>query len=68
MIYVGKHDTIQNMPAPTPDIKGIKKFLEYRSKGLTYRDIQKIMGKDLKTLHRWNKYPVGKIQKLSTVQ
>jgi DNA-directed RNA polymerase specialized sigma24 family protein len=56
------------MPAPTPDIKGIKKFLEYRSKGLTYRDIQKIMGKDLKTLHRWNKYPVGKIQKLSTVQ
>lgn len=44
------------MPLPTPDIEGAKKFKEYRDKGLTYRDIQKLMGKSLKTLSRWNTY------------
>lgn len=57
---------LQIMPAPTPDVKGIQKFMEYRNKGLTYRDIQKLMGKDLRTLNRWSKYTVGKLQKLST--
>lgn len=52
------------MPKPTPDIQGIKKFLELKSKGLSYRQIGKLMDKDPKTLTRWNNYSVGK---LSTV-
>lgn len=49
------------MPRNTPDIVNIRKFLDYRKKKLTYREISKLMGgKDLKTLYRWNKYVVGK--------
>ena len=44
------------MPAPKPDINGIKKFVKYRSIGLSFREIQKLMGKDVKTLGRWDKY------------
>ena len=44
------------MPTPKPDIQGIKKFKEYRNKGLTYREIIAIMGKGKKTLMRWNNY------------
>lgn len=45
------------MPTPKPDIKGIKKFHEYRyEKKLEYRDIKTLMKKDLKTLARWNSY------------
>jgi len=52
------------MPVASPDIKGIKKFRQYRKKGLTYREIEKLMGKKCRTLTRWNKYIVDK--KLST--
>ncbi len=49
------------MPGPKPNYEGIKKFQEYRKKKLSYREISKIMGKDLKTLSRWNKYVVGEL-------
>lgn len=50
-----------------PDVDGVEKFISYRRRGLSYREIQKIMGKDLKTLYRWDQFvKTGKV-KLSTV-
>jgi len=54
------------MPLPTRDYKGMSKFKDYRKKGLSYRDIEKLMGKSLKTLARWNKYLKESVGDLST--
>lgn len=51
------------------DIESVKKFKEYRGRGLSYREIEKLMGKELKTLTRYNQYiKLGYLrrQKLST--
>jgi|GEM_PF-5948289 len=44
------------MPTPKPDLQGIKKFKQYKDKGLSYNDISKLLGKEVRTLTRWNKY------------
>jgi hypothetical protein len=44
------------MPSRKPDMEGLRKFKEYRDKGISYRDIEKIMKKPLVTLWRWEKY------------
>lgn len=57
------------MPIPKPDIEGIKKFKHYREKGLTYKEIETLMKKQVRTLSRWNTYINGGIleeDKLST--
>jgi transposase len=56
------------MPKNTPDLKMAAKVQDFRAKGLSFREIQKITGKDLKTLYRWNLYDVGKKKKLSTAK
>lgn len=73
MHIVGKYDMIGNMPQPTKDIEGIKRFFFLRYiENREYRDIRDIMKKDLKTLTRWNKYiksgvlPNIEVGKLST--
>jgi hypothetical protein len=48
------------MPIPKPDIAGIQKFLNYRKIGLTYKEIALIMGKEERTLSRWQKYVTDK--------
>jgi hypothetical protein len=49
------------MPIPKPDMAMIKKVKEFRSKGLTFRQIAKILEKDVKTIYRWASYSVGKL-------
>jgi len=44
------------MPLPTPDEKNMNKVKELRSKGLTFRQIAKLLDSDLKTVYRWFQY------------
>lgn len=48
------------MPIAKPDIEGIRKFVDLRKKGLTYSQVALVMGKNKRTLTRWNKYIVDK--------
>jgi len=61
------------MPKPIIDIRRIKKMIKYR-KYLGVRETARIIGVDVKTIYRWEKYLKGEIQvskksvgKLSTV-
>lgn len=38
------------------DIENIKKVKEFRKKGITFRQIAKLLERDLKTIWRWSKY------------
>lgn len=40
------------------NISAVNKVRGYREKGLSLREISKIMEKDLKQIQRWNKYVV----------
>ncbi len=42
------------------NLKAVKKVRELRDKGLSFRDISKIMERDLKSIFRWYNYQVGK--------
>lgn len=62
------------MPKPVIDIRRIKKMIEYR-KYLGARETARIMGVDIKTIYRWEKYLKGEIKiskrsagKLSTIK
>lgn len=54
------------MAKPTPDITSVKKVRSLRSKGLSYREISRVIQKDLKSIYRWAHYDVGDLEKLST--
>jgi len=70
---VGRITYNRDMPK-SKDIDSITEFVRFRKMGLTMRQVGKLMGKDLKTLARWNAYiRDGKVsvgqnegQKLST--
>lgn len=47
---------MKEMRRNVPDIEGIKKFDEYRKKGLNNTEIAKVMGKKRRTITRWKKY------------
>ena len=36
--------------------EGVGKVMYYRSKGLSFREIARLLGKDLKTVYRWHSY------------
>lgn len=46
------------MAAPTPDIKMVKKVKTLRDKGLSFRQIGKLLNKDLKSVYRWHKFNI----------
>lgn len=56
------------MPANTPDLKMIEKVKELRKKNLSFRQISKVLDKDVKTVYTWFEYGVGKKGKLSTLR
>lgn len=62
MPYVGKSGiiSINNMPYPKPDLEMVKKVKDFRAKGLSFRQIAKLLEKDVKTVYRWASYDVGK--------
>lgn len=39
------------------NVKMVKKAQKYRKKGLSYRDIAKLLDRDVKQVHRWVNYP-----------
>lgn len=44
--------------------KMCEKVREYRDvKGLSFRDIEKLLGHDLKTIYRWYRIPLAKVKK-----
>lgn len=44
-----------------PMISEIKKAQELRAKGLSFREIGKLLERDVKTIHDWVNYSVGDI-------
>lgn len=44
------------MPLPTPNEVNIEKVKDLRNKGLTFRQIAKLLDSDLKTVYRWFQY------------
>jgi hypothetical protein len=42
------------------DIKSVKKVKNYREKGLSFREISKILGADVRQVHRWYTYQTDK--------
>lgn len=60
---VGKSVIIlgNNMPYPKPDIEMVNKVKDFRAKGLSFRQIAKLLEKDVKTVYRWASYSVGKL-------
>lgn len=53
---------------PLPDIEKIRLVKKYRKAGLTFRQIEQVIyktvGKNLKTLYRWNKYDLSTLRGL----
>lgn len=45
------------MPLPM-DVKAVKEVLKYRSKGLSFREIARLLEVDVRQVHRWYKYAV----------
>lgn len=58
----------QNMPHPKPDIEMVKKVKDLRSKGLSFRQIAKLLERDVKTVYRWASYAVGKLSTDETLR
>jgi transposase len=50
------------MPEPYPDQEMIDKVKAYHKKGLSFREIAKLLEKDLKNVYRWYQYGVGEIK------
>ena len=61
--YNGINLNTTTMAGRKPNIEMIKKVQGSRSKGVTYRDIQKITGHTLRILHFWSHYPLDKAEK-----
>lgn len=40
------------------DTKAVKSVLKYRAKGLSFREIARIMQADVRQIHRWYNYAV----------
>jgi DNA-directed RNA polymerase specialized sigma24 family protein len=50
---------------PSMNLKAIERVKELRdSKGLSFREIAKLMDSDVKTVYRWYSYTVGKGKKV----
>ena len=43
------------------DVESIKKVAKYRKAKLSFREISRIMKKDVKTVHTWYKMGVGEL-------
>lgn len=43
-----------------PHIGNIKRVQTYRKKGLTFRDISKLVDRPVSLVHRWAKYPLNR--------
>lgn len=60
------------MPIPYTDMLSVKKVIEFRKKGLSFGQIEKLMGKNRKTIYTWYKIGIGKhparLKDLSTVE
>ncbi len=50
-----------NMPEPYPDQEMIEKVKAYHKKGLSFREIAKLLEKDVKNVYRWYQYGVGEL-------
>ena len=49
----------------TKNLKAMMKVMTLKSKGLSFRSIAKIMGKDVKTVYCWYKWSVQAVDKLA---
>lgn len=45
----------------------VAKVMKYREKGLTLRDIAKLLDKDVKTVYRWYDFGTGRKKYISNV-
>lgn len=55
----GKNGKTRLVMGRPPHIGQIETVKKYRKMGLKFRDIEKLMGKDIKTIHRWSKFPLN---------
>lgn len=44
------------------DEQMVKKVVKYRKKGLSFREISKLTGKNISNVHRWYNIGIGKLK------
>ncbi len=49
------------MPKPTPDLVMVEKVKQLRKKKLSFRQIAKLLGKDLKNVYLWHSYSLREL-------
>lgn len=49
------------MAKPFPNQEMIKKVKQYRKKGLSFRQIARVLNKDVKNVYIWYKHSVGNL-------